>query len=67
MGFHSSTSQLNLSCVCQCKHPTYHMQKCAREADKWTSVSPCVGPWLADVLRRVCFEDFAEDYVQDYS
>ena len=43
-GFHSSTSQLNLSRFhhwnSMRKHPTYPNQKCSRQAEEWTSVSP---------------------------
>ena len=36
---HSPTSQLNLSRVCHCNHPTYP-PKLAHVKPKWTSVSP---------------------------
>jgi len=38
--------QLNLSRGCQLNHPTYPKEKCTstRQAERWTSVSPCSHP-----------------------
>jgi len=48
-GFHSSTSQLNLTCFRPLKPPNTEnvsQKKCSREAEKWASVSPGCAPIL---------------------
>ena len=44
MGFHSSTSQLNLSRDLSLNSFDISHKKCLHKAKKWTSVSPCSTP-----------------------